>query len=58
MKDSTTTPRGEAAACPATVGMDLTAPFGVYVNGECVAEHATEAAAQALYSRLLGKAAA
>lgn len=34
------------------------APFGVYANGECVAEHASGAAARSLYSRLLGRSGA
>lgn len=58
MKDSTTAPQGEAAAFPTTIGMDLCAPWCVYVNGECVAEHNTEAEAQGLYCQLLGRAAA
>lgn len=40
------------------VGMDMCAPFGVYVNGEPVAVHPGAAEAEAHYRTLLGRATA
>jgi len=39
---------------PATksIGMDMVPPFAVYVDGQKVAEHATEAEADDLYAQL------
>lgn len=38
-----------------TVGMDLSAPFGVYVDCRKVASYPTEAQAQQHYDRLLAR---
>lgn len=38
-----------------TVGMDMHAPFGVYVNGEQVAEFDRESDAQMLFNQLTGR---
>lgn len=39
-----------------TIGMDMCAPFGVYLNGEQVAVHPGAAEAEAHYRTLLGRA--
>lgn len=36
------------------IGMDFDAPYGVYVDGERIAEHETEAQAVAHHNRLAG----
>lgn len=35
-----------------TIGMDMVAPYGVYLNGELVAEHSTEKEAESLFDAL------
>ena len=35
------------------VGMDMGAPFGVYLNGDLLAEHATEQEGEAFYQQLV-----
>jgi len=42
----TTLPAGKS------IGMDMVPPFAVYVDGQKVAEHATEEEADALYTQL------
>lgn len=37
------------------VGMDMRAPYGVYVDGVEVAQHSTEREAAALFNRLAGR---
>ena len=39
-------------ASPQRIGMDMVAPFGVYLDGACVAKYATEAQAQQHFDRL------
>lgn len=41
-----------------TIGMDMCAPFGVYVNGEQVAVHQSESEAEAHYQALVGRTSA
>ena len=40
------------------VGMDLAAPYGVYLNGERLSVHESESEAEAHYRTLLGRATA
>lgn len=37
---------------PTIIGMDMRAPFCVYVDGEAIAEHASAAQAETLYQQL------
>lgn len=37
------------------VGMDMCAPYGVYVDGVEIARHKTESEAAALFNRLAGR---
>lgn len=39
-----------------TIGMDLAAPYGVYLNGERLSVHESESEAEAHYRTLLGRA--
>jgi hypothetical protein len=41
--------------CPTrrrTIGMDMVAPYGVYLNGKLMAEHSTEKEAASLFDAL------
>ncbi len=38
-----------------TIGMDMCAPYGVYVDGVEIAQHSTESEAAALFNRLAGR---
>lgn len=38
-----------------TVGMDMLPPYAVYLNGEVVATHANEQAANELFNKLAGR---
>lgn len=37
------------------IGMDFVAPYGVYVDGECIAEYETQAQALAHFDSLVGR---
>lgn len=46
---------GSAVLNPGTVGMDMVPPYAVYLNGEVVATHDSEHAANELFNKLAGR---
>lgn len=50
-----TTQNVDAIPRPGIVGMDMTHPFGVYVDGVQVAEYDSEREASEHYNRLAGR---